>query len=66
MFQNLPDDAHLRVNGKIHISVTRVYDGKNVILKHFETKDELIQVCYKHFFNAIITNFKIEFLHIIE
>jgi patatin-like phospholipase domain-containing protein 2 len=46
MFQNLPDDAHLRVNGKIHISVTRVYDGKNVILKHFDTKDELIQVFY--------------------
>lgn len=32
------------MNGKIHISVTRVYDGKNIILSHFETKEELIQV----------------------
>lgn len=27
--------------------MTRVYDGKNIILKHFETKDELIQVSCK-------------------
>ncbi|XP_046459756.1 1-acylglycerol-3-phosphate O-acyltransferase Pnpla3-like [Daphnia pulex] len=56
--KNLPDDAHLRVNGKIHISVTRVYDGKNVILKHFETKDELIQAiacsCFIPFFSGMI------------
>lgn len=37
------------MNGKIHISVTRVYDGKNIILKHFDTKDELIQVGHMSF-----------------
>ncbi|KAK4012364.1 1-acylglycerol-3-phosphate O-acyltransferase Pnpla3 [Daphnia magna] len=56
--KNLPDDAHLRVNGKIHISVTRVYDGKNIILKHFDTKDELIQAltcsCFIPFFSGMI------------
>lgn len=56
--KTLPEDAHLRVNGKIHISVTRVYDGKNIILKHFETKDELIQAitcsCFIPFFSGVL------------
>lgn len=28
----LPDDAHVRVSGKLHISLTRVHDGKNVVV----------------------------------
>ncbi|XP_066141434.1 1-acylglycerol-3-phosphate O-acyltransferase Pnpla3-like isoform X2 [Euwallacea fornicatus] len=39
----LPDDAHVRVNGKLHISLTRVCDGKNVIVSQFDTREELIQ-----------------------
>ncbi|XP_017775894.1 PREDICTED: patatin-like phospholipase domain-containing protein 2 isoform X2 [Nicrophorus vespilloides] len=39
----LPDDAHLMVNGKLHISLTRVYDGKNVIVSHFDSKEDLMQ-----------------------
>lgn len=39
----LPDDAHLRVNGKLHISLTRVYDGKNVIVSQFSSKEDLMQ-----------------------
>ncbi|XP_066254167.1 patatin-like phospholipase domain-containing protein 2 isoform X1 [Euwallacea similis] len=39
----LPDDAHLRVSGKLHISLTRVCDGKNVIVSQFDTREELIQ-----------------------
>ncbi|KAG5310966.1 PLPL2 protein, partial [Acromyrmex insinuator] len=39
----LPDDAHIRVNGKLHISLTRVYDGKNVIVSQFNSKDDLMQ-----------------------
>lgn len=42
--QTLPDDAHLLVNGKLHVSVTRVYDGTNIVLRQFDTKEELIQV----------------------
>jgi hypothetical protein len=42
--QVLPDDAHLRVNGKLHISLTRVYDGKNVIVSQFGSKEDLVQV----------------------
>lgn len=46
LFQFLPDDAHIRVNGKLHISLTRVYDGKNVIVSQFNSKEDLLQVRY--------------------
>ncbi|KAF7267490.1 hypothetical protein GWI33_019288 [Rhynchophorus ferrugineus] len=39
----LPDDAHIRVSGKLHISLTRVRDGKNVIVSQFDSREELIQ-----------------------
>lgn len=41
--KSLPEDAHLRVNGKLHISLTRVYDGKNVIVSQFSSKEDLVQ-----------------------
>ena len=40
----LPDDAHLRVSGRLFISVTRVSDGKNILLSQFDTREELIKV----------------------
>jgi hypothetical protein len=42
--QVLPDDAHLRVNGKLHISLTRVYDGRNVMVSQFGSREDLVQV----------------------
>ncbi|XP_045619539.2 1-acylglycerol-3-phosphate O-acyltransferase Pnpla3 isoform X2 [Procambarus clarkii] len=39
----LPDDAHLIVSGKLFISVTRISDGKNILLSQFDTKEDLIQ-----------------------
>ncbi|XP_077297192.1 1-acylglycerol-3-phosphate O-acyltransferase Pnpla3-like [Arctopsyche grandis] len=39
----LPDDAHIKVSGKLHISLTRVYDGKNVIVSQFSSKEDLLQ-----------------------
>ncbi|XP_019869560.1 patatin-like phospholipase domain-containing protein 2 isoform X2 [Aethina tumida] len=39
----LPEDAHHRVNGKLHVSLTRWYDGKNVIVSHFDSREELIE-----------------------
>lgn len=39
----LPNDAHIRVSGKLHISLTRVYDGKNVIVSQFSSKEDLLQ-----------------------
>lgn len=40
----LPEDAHLRVSGKLHVSLTRVYDGKNVIVSQFNSREDLLQV----------------------
>ncbi|QQP38701.1 Uncharacterized protein FKW44_019357, partial [Caligus rogercresseyi] len=37
-------NVHELVNGRLHISVTRVYDGKNVIISNFVSKKELIEV----------------------
>ncbi|XP_050698649.1 1-acylglycerol-3-phosphate O-acyltransferase Pnpla3-like isoform X2 [Eriocheir sinensis] len=38
----LPDDAHKIVSGRLFISVTRVSDGKNILLSQFDTREELI------------------------
>lgn len=46
----LPPDAHERVNGKLHISLTRVYDGKNVIVSQFNSREDLLQVIFDHLF----------------
>ncbi|KAG6797001.1 1-acylglycerol-3-phosphate O-acyltransferase Pnpla3 isoform X1 [Apis mellifera caucasica] len=39
----LPNDAHIRVSGKLHVSLTRVYDGKNVIVSQFSSREDLLQ-----------------------
>ncbi|RXG71437.1 Patanin-like phospholipase domain-containing protein [Armadillidium vulgare] len=54
----LPDDAHERVNGKIFISVTRVSDGKNVLLSHFDSREELIQALLASSFIPLFSGWK--------
>lgn len=41
--RGLPDDVHLRVDGKLHISLTRLDDLENVIVSKFESKEDVIQ-----------------------
>uniref|UniRef100_A0A915IQB3 triacylglycerol lipase n=1 Tax=Romanomermis culicivorax TaxID=13658 RepID=A0A915IQB3_ROMCU len=43
LMKNLPDDAHKMASGRLFISMTRVSDGKNVLVSQFDTKEELIQ-----------------------
>lgn len=43
MRKAMPEDAHLRVNGKLHISLTRVYDGKSIIVSQFNSREDLLQ-----------------------
>ncbi|KAM5248182.1 patatin-like phospholipase domain-containing protein 2 isoform 2-T2 [Ctenodactylus gundi] len=43
LLKTLPADSHERANGRLGISLTRVSDGENVIISHFNSKDELIQ-----------------------
>ncbi|XP_074488824.1 patatin-like phospholipase domain-containing protein 2 isoform X1 [Sebastes fasciatus] len=43
--RTLPDDCHHIANGKLGISLTRVTDGENVLVSHFNNKEELVQAC---------------------
>ncbi|XP_037934088.1 1-acylglycerol-3-phosphate O-acyltransferase Pnpla3 isoform X1 [Teleopsis dalmanni] len=56
--KHLPEDAHKRVSGRLHISLTRVHDGKNVIVSDFNSRDELLQAllcaCFIPGFSGIL------------
>uniref|UniRef100_A0A3Q1GK04 triacylglycerol lipase n=1 Tax=Acanthochromis polyacanthus TaxID=80966 RepID=A0A3Q1GK04_9TELE len=45
LWRTLPTDCHHRANGRLGISLTRVTDGENVLVSHFNTKEELVQAC---------------------
>lgn len=40
----LPEDSYQLASGRLHISLTRVADGQNVMVSEFSSKEELIQV----------------------
>ncbi|XP_059686990.1 omega-hydroxyceramide transacylase [Gavia stellata] len=41
--QMLPEDSYQLASGRLHISLTRVMDGQNVMASEFSSKEELIQ-----------------------
>ncbi|KAK5600609.1 hypothetical protein CRENBAI_001339 [Crenichthys baileyi] len=43
LLEKLPEDTHVRVSGKLCLSLTRVTDGKNLLVSQFDSRDELIQ-----------------------
>uniref|UniRef100_A0A3P9ND75 triacylglycerol lipase n=1 Tax=Poecilia reticulata TaxID=8081 RepID=A0A3P9ND75_POERE len=43
LLEKLPEDAHLRVSGKLSLSLTRVSDGRNLLVSQFDSREELIQ-----------------------
>ncbi|CDQ94897.1 unnamed protein product [Oncorhynchus mykiss] len=44
LYKTLPPDSHHRATGRLGISLTRVTDGENVLVSHFNSKEELVQV----------------------
>lgn len=54
----LPPDAHERVNGRLHVSLTRSCDGKNIIVSQFDSREDLLQAllcaCFIPGFSGII------------
>nr|XP_012788667.1 unnamed protein product [Sorex araneus] len=40
--KDLPDDVHRLVSGRLAISLTRVADGRNVLVSRFHSKDEVV------------------------
>ncbi|XP_060854138.1 patatin-like phospholipase domain-containing protein 2 isoform X2 [Rhopalosiphum padi] len=55
--KDLPNDAHKRVSGKLFVSLTRVPDGKNVIISQFSSKEEVIQVLLASAFIPVFSGF---------
>ncbi|XP_068141478.1 1-acylglycerol-3-phosphate O-acyltransferase Pnpla3-like isoform X1 [Drosophila tropicalis] len=54
----LPSDAHDRVTGRLHISLTRICDGRNVIASEFHSRQDLMQAllcsCFIPGFSGIL------------
>lgn len=46
----LPPDAHLKVNGRLHISLTRIFDCKNVVVSQFNSREDLLEALACSFF----------------
>ncbi|KAM8750735.1 patatin-like phospholipase domain-containing protein 2 isoform 1-T1 [Acanthopagrus schlegelii] len=44
LLEKLPADAHRRASGRLCVSLTRLTDGKNVLVSEFDSREELIQV----------------------
>lgn len=44
LLEKLPADAHLRASGRLCVSLTRLADGRNVLVSQFESREELVQV----------------------
>lgn len=44
LLEKLPADAHLKASGRLCVSLTRLADGKNLLVSHFHSRDELVQV----------------------
>ena len=52
--RTLPADCHHRASGRLGISLTRVTDGENVLVSHFNNKEELVQVCLEYVLHSIL------------
>ncbi|KAF3855190.1 hypothetical protein F7725_023245 [Dissostichus mawsoni] len=43
LLEKLPADAHLKASGRLCVSLTRLTDGRNVLVSEFNSREELIQ-----------------------
>ena len=41
---SLSEEDHHHVSGKLHVSLTKVYDGRNMLVNQFSSKEELKRV----------------------
>lgn len=49
--RNLPKDAYKRACGKMHISLTRVSDWKNIVVSEYDSNEDLVDV--REFFHFL-------------
>lgn len=48
--RSLPDNAHRLASERLHVSMTRISDGKNVLVSEFHSNEDLIKVSMHHIF----------------
>ncbi|XP_053560615.1 omega-hydroxyceramide transacylase [Bombina bombina] len=54
----VPDNAHELATGRLHVALTRLSDGKNILVSDFKSKEEVIQAlicsCFVPFYCGIV------------
>ncbi|XP_072498009.1 omega-hydroxyceramide transacylase [Notamacropus eugenii] len=46
LYRVLPEDSYKLATGRLHVALTRVTDGENVVVSEFTSKEELIEALY--------------------
>lgn len=62
MLQIMPHDAYTKSTGRLGISLTRVSDGENVLLSHFNSNEELVQVRIEHIKSTTVLSSPLEYM----
>lgn len=44
----LPPDAHQLANGRLAVAMTRLIDGKHIVMSEFQSKDDVVQVSFHY------------------
>ncbi|MEE6493214.1 hypothetical protein FKM82_016768 [Ascaphus truei] len=54
----LPDNAHQLTTGRLHVALTRLSDGKNILVSDYKSKEEVMQVlicsCFVPFYSGVV------------
>lgn len=62
LLKSLPPDAHKICNGRLHVSLTRFSDGKNVLVSQFDSMNDLVQVSFFLLFSESLWFTRVSFL----
>lgn len=46
LIKHLPSDAHQRANGRLAVAMTRLTDGKHIIMSEYQSKEDVLQVLF--------------------
>ncbi|XP_052600397.1 omega-hydroxyceramide transacylase isoform X1 [Peromyscus californicus insignis] len=57
LYNVLPEDSYKFATGKLHVSLTRVTDGENVVVSEYRSKEELIEALYCSCFVPVYCGF---------
>uniref|UniRef100_A0A8C6RK90 Omega-hydroxyceramide transacylase n=1 Tax=Nannospalax galili TaxID=1026970 RepID=A0A8C6RK90_NANGA len=57
LYQALPEDSYKFATGKLHVSLTRLTDGENVVVSEYTSKEELIEALYCSCFVPVYCGF---------